>query len=341
MGLIPARAGTTGDGVLLDEHSGAHPRSRGDHYPPGNRARVDGGSSPLARGPLFDGLKAIVENGLIPARAGTTACVALKFAGSRAHPRSRGDHGYGKAHYRSYGGSSPLARGPPCSGYWLDFRGGLIPARAGTTTRPCLQIPIRRAHPRSRGDHVARGRLERERAGSSPLARGPLRPIARDTRAVGLIPARAGTTSVLNAAFKELGAHPRSRGDHPLPGNPSTPARGSSPLARGPLASLPWAWFGVGLIPARAGTTRFFGRRDIGYGAHPRSRGDHSAPLPLLIRPLGSSPLARGPLYKQGYIYLRAGLIPARAGTTTAHRRPGLHGRAHPRSRGDHVRTAR
>ena len=51
-----------------------------------------------------------------------------------------------------------------------------------------------RAHPRSRGDHGFDGAAEAAGAGSSPLARGPLDCDAFHAAAVGLIPARAGTT---------------------------------------------------------------------------------------------------------------------------------------------------
>ena len=71
-GLIPARAGTTERLEKIDFARRAHPRSRGDHYHPGNRAGVDGGSSPLARGPRGYVFAVLSIGGLIPARAGTT-----------------------------------------------------------------------------------------------------------------------------------------------------------------------------------------------------------------------------------------------------------------------------
>ena len=71
-GLIPARAGNTtgkGFGVSLP---GAHPRSRGEHLKEIRDALIDDGSSPLARGTLFQPGSAGVIRGLIPARAGNT-----------------------------------------------------------------------------------------------------------------------------------------------------------------------------------------------------------------------------------------------------------------------------
>ena len=91
-GLIPARAGTTGGRLVRPCRLGAHPRSRGDHCDSGCRCNSEQGSSPLARGPRSSVAIATVNDGLIPARAGTTERPAVGFAGARAHPRSRGDH---------------------------------------------------------------------------------------------------------------------------------------------------------------------------------------------------------------------------------------------------------
>ena len=133
-GLIPARAGTTGRRPATSGPHRAHPRSRGDHDPPpyqplvrvgliparaGTTAvwRMPGsswcGSSPLARGPLIEQRLRQRPQGLIPARAGTTAYRSPSAARTRAHPRSRGDHGGDVPPAWGCRGSSPLARGPP------------------------------------------------------------------------------------------------------------------------------------------------------------------------------------------------------------------------------------
>ena len=53
------------------------------------------GSSPLARGTLFQQLQKVHRVGLIPARAGNTPWKKLRRTVTKAHPRSRGEHGYG------------------------------------------------------------------------------------------------------------------------------------------------------------------------------------------------------------------------------------------------------
>ena len=70
----------------------AHPRSRGDHSGArSSMARITG-SSPLARGPQGVSFCPVLGEGLIPARAGTTAVVGTANQVVGAHPRSRGDH---------------------------------------------------------------------------------------------------------------------------------------------------------------------------------------------------------------------------------------------------------
>ena len=131
------------------------------------------GSSPLARGPHWQHQATAEPHGLIPARAGTTdGYITLEDIGG-AHPRSRGDHLWVVPVRFGRAGSSPLARGPRvacrgCGGQW-----GLIPARAGTTWSLGYPSLPSRAHPRSRGDHIAPFKVRSETEGSSPLARGP------------------------------------------------------------------------------------------------------------------------------------------------------------------------
>ena len=172
------------------------------------------GSSPLARGPLTPVSLSATSMGLIPARAGTTLSRDLKAFKPGAHPRSRGDHADLALYNRAYWGSSPLARGPQLVIPAARARGGLIPARAGTTdSLPETQERVW-AHPRSRGDHSPSATAGAAAAGSSPLARGPLLKSGKTSQYAGLIPARAGTTDQAGARTAAQGAHPRSRGDH-------------------------------------------------------------------------------------------------------------------------------
>ena len=111
VGLIPARAGSTGSWNVSSVWMGAHPRSRGEHVMALVPIRYRRGSSPLARGAQFKLSTPSHDYGLIPARAGSTFHVSMKAARMRAHPRSRGEHVMVPTRRMGLLGSSPLARG--------------------------------------------------------------------------------------------------------------------------------------------------------------------------------------------------------------------------------------
>ena len=152
----------------------------------------------------------------------------------------------------------------------------------------------------------------------------------------GLIPARAGTTLYVPRLGVSVGAHPRSRGDHTCTAVRRRGFVGSSPLARGPRYHYSRGARPCGLIPARAGTTRWSLFCGLVYRAHPRSRGDHLSHAVTRFQVVGSSPLARGPQCTPAGLLQARGLIPARAGTTKYSTEPNVYRGAHPRSRGDH-----
>ena len=130
--------------------------------------------------------------------------------------------------------------------------------------------------------------------GSSPLARGTPSDDKIKVWGGGLIPARAGNTTPERGAVPPRRAHPRSRGEHGVRGLFQGHLWGSSPLARGTLASTVNVEARAGLIPARAGNTVHYSRQGGHDWAHPRSRGEHCALGVLSVAGRGSSPLARG-----------------------------------------------
>ena len=213
-GLIPARAGNTLEQKRVPATRGAHPRSRGEHDRLRHGCRRHGGSSPLARGTLSDDARFTAPVGLIPARAGNTRERLLSLWLSRAHPRSRGEHSVVCKSPWTSKGSSPLARGTRCRTTASALHLGLIPARAGNTVGSSKERVEVRAHPRSRGEHLVEAHNTALESGSSPLARGTLTPWEKKTAVMGLIPARAGNTWGPCSIFSNLGAHPRSRGEH-------------------------------------------------------------------------------------------------------------------------------
>ena len=162
---------------------------------------------------------------------------------SRAHPRSRGEHVCEYTFTTSWQGSSPLTRGALVEYTSLPPGSRLIPAHAGSTRWWRARAPRPRAHPRSRGEHGESHRTLGLREGSSPLTRGAPGGGRPAGRAVRLIPAHAGSTSIAIILAVVSGAHPRSRGEHldTLDAAPSSP--GSSPLTRGARAAS------VGYLP--------------------------------------------------------------------------------------------
>ena len=195
---------------------------------------------------------------------------------------------------------------------------------------------VRRAHPRSRGEHYHKQAKQMRDRDSSPLARGTRSPAAPLHRNARLIPARAGNTYTPGVTVNAHSAHPRSRGEH----NPSLTligaVIGSSPLARGTPAARSVSKPQLRLIPARAGNTDCSDWLSPRAPAHPRSRGEHSGAITSPSAMVGSSPLARGTRAAEERQRIRYRLIPARAGNTPC-RVPGRSGYpAHPRSRGEH-----
>ena len=110
---------------------------------------------------------------------------------------------------------------------------------------------------------------------------------------------------------------------------------GSSPLTRGKQPVQGFLGLPVRLIPARAGKTVARLRRRDHPKAHPRSRGENLLHVGIGHGAAGSSPLARGKPWNGLDADGTPGLIPARAGKTTAARRRGRETWAHPRSRGE------
>ena len=322
-------------GHVHPEH-GAHPRSRGEHaatlFSVGSRS----GSSPLARGTPGVDAACLVIVGLIPARAGNTNFLEIPAASPWAHPRSRGEHIHDDRRRINSLGSSPLARGTRQSGAGKLTRRGLIPARAGNTGRVAVTGGVRRAHPRSRGEHRLSAHLYFDLPGSSPLARGTLTGGAPAICRVGLIPARAGNTCFRLSVRLASRAHPRSRGEHLKIWSGPPVVRGSSPLARGTHVLVHEGRGRVGLIPARAGNMEEPPPTPPVKWAHPRSRGEHRSHQNRGCRPTGSSPLARGTPFCPVLGEVFPGLIPARAGNTWLLARVLAACRAHPRSRGEH-----
>ena len=169
-------------------------------------------------------------------------------------------------------------------------------------------------HPRSRGVYPDEISALCGECGSSPLARGLRRLRRRLAPDPWIIPARAGFTPGRSTA--------------------STSSTGSSPLARGLPVRGGLVGRSAGIIPARAGFTTAISGVCAQPMDHPRSRGVYDRVVDVDVRPVGSSPLARGLRPSRGGPRHPPGIIPARAGFTLGQPRLPVDHQDHPRSRG-------
>ena len=175
-----------------------------------------------------------------------------------------------------------------------------------------------RDHPRSRGVYSHDPPSFSRSPGSSPLARGLRGRRGRCGAARGIIPARAGFTWGHHRVGCQPRDHPRSRGVYAGAGPAEGLGEGSSPLARGLLDTGAEYIVGDGIIPARAGFTAGPLRRGGCKVDHPRSRGVYDTRVRSDREPAGSSPLARGLPELDPSMHHSTGIIPARAGFTSA-----------------------
>ena len=214
--------------------------------------------------------------------------------GRRDHPRIRGEHAVGVGHARTLDGSSPHTRGAPFGVHAHTQRAGIIPAYAGSTSTACVVSIAFPDHPRIRGEHSRAFRRRATDDGSSPHTRGAPRQLGRRWALLGIIPAYAGSTTILvSLSFREWD-HPRIRGEHDDPHDTRILDEGSSPHTRGaprlPQAYPPY----MSIIPAYAGSTGRAGSPGEAKADHPRIRGEHKSEANRSLRAQGSSPHTRG-----------------------------------------------
>ena len=170
------------------------------------------------------------------------------------------------------------------------------------------------AYPRSRGGTYQRTRINSERKGLSPLARGNQFIPAGTMLRIGPIPARAGEPTLPLLLLVWIRADPRSRGGTRSILLVRTLIAGLSPLARGNRGAVQQQGAACGPIPARAGEPASSGKDDRHIGAYPRSRGGTRRLSACNPVPKGLSPLARGNPAMPHSCPLWVGPIPARAG---------------------------
>ena len=254
--------------------------------------------------------------GLIPARAGKTTCSTRGSPPTTAHPRACGENPTSVSPRVLSNGSSPRVRGKLVRAVNAVHTSGLIPARAGKTSRSSPRRPGGRAHPRACGENLPRPMVPVWMAGSSPRVRGKLRLPGIRAHGVRLIPARAGKTTPYGLRVTMITAHPRACGENRSPPGGGASCAGSSPRVRGKPKLRNMSTQTLGLIPARAGKTCANSATNTPTWAHPRACGENVWNVLEPIRNAGSSPRVRGKPRRPRRVGDPGGLIPARAGKT-------------------------
>ena len=200
-----------------------------------------------------------------------------------------------------------------------DGRHRIIPAHAGSTSYKVVQDPEGGDHPRTCGEHMISNLTQVWVQGSSPHMRGALHAGADEDELHRIIPAHAGSTGTgVTLCGDIFGSSPHMRG-----------APGEGPRRRG----------GRRIIPAHAGSTSSAQRGSCSAPDHPRTCGEHCAPVAVEVRDLGSSPHMRG-APALGYApHARLGIIPAHAGSTPREVAASRKTWDHPRTCGEHTST--
>ena len=196
------------------------------------------------------------------------------------HPRIRGEHASICPDPVKRFGSSPHTRGARACGGVRGAGPGIIPAYAGSTSGTSTSRDMRTDHPRIRGEHPGTQPRRGVQRGSSPHTRGAPSPASR--RMVTPLD------------------HPRIRGEHYLE------------VVVDPVQ--------LGIIPAYAGSTPGLSSRADHWRDHPRIRGEHPKSPSEFAAAGGSSPHTRGAHPDRRRMARLGGIIPAYAGSTSAHR---------------------
>ena len=119
----------------------------------------------------------------------------------------------------------------------------------------------------------------------------------------------------------------------------NTRKNGLSPLARGARHSQADPATALRFIPAGAGNTPASSVYSARSPVYPRWRGEHFSNLKPVGSLFGLSPLARGTLFFQEFIFLIERFIPAGAGNSCCSGAPLTDSPVYPRWRGEHRAT--
>ena len=237
------------------------------------------GSSPHVRGARRQVETHALRWGIIPACAGSTYRSSRTALCPRDHPRMCGEHHVVFHFQSSLMGSSPHVRGARCGVPCTNSSIGIIPACAGSTPPTIARRFSSGDHPRMCGEHPGITRISLSSTGSSPHVRGALTLTLLSMRTAGIIPACAGSTSLISCTAVLPRDHPRMCGEHTPLARFSTDSGGSSPHVRGARDGIGIAVVAIGIIPACAGSTVRCPNPIRRPRDHPRMCGEHASKI--------------------------------------------------------------
>ena len=191
-------------------------------------------------------------------------------------------------------------------------------------------------HPRTRGEYRRFRGTRSQSRGSPPHTRGILSDIKRRCSSIGITPAHAGNTCTQKKQARQIGDHPRTRGEYLTQTIVVMIYPGSPPHTRGIPISTEATAPAVGITPAHAGNTVLSWHYKLRFRDHPRTRGEYSYTTGRPSHPAGSPPHTRGILLNRRNATLKVGITPAHAGNTISGCSSVWKNADHPRTRGEY-----
>ena len=196
------------------------------------------------------------------------------MAGTRDHPRTRGDKDPQTSAVRLSDGSPPHTRGQVFAALSAYRRQRITPAHAGTSFligKPYLSY---RDHPRTRGDKVNWVFRLLRGLGSPPHTRGQARIATVFLSLSRITPAHAGTSTQSEYFPFSWRDHPRTRGDKEGWCRYECRTDGSPPHTRGQVGRQLRFDDRPRITHAHAGTRPASQNPECQEEDHPRTRGD-------------------------------------------------------------------
>ena len=210
-----------------------------------------------------------------------------------------------------------------------------IPAYAGKTTKPGVNVLTAWEHPRVCGENWVPPLAISWGAGTSPRMRGkPPCPLSTATPSRN-IPAYAGKTHCVATIGINIEEHPRVCGENNAVVEAAEKCEGTSPRMRGKLVSVLISSWEPGNIPAYAGKTAWRVWLSRLRAEHPRVCGENHTAMMQAKDAAGTSPRMRGKRPGQATLWGDIRNIPAYAGKTGLILTSGLTLTEHPRVCGE------